>query len=571
MRLLIMVAILVCVNMLAARFHYGLDLTTEKRFTLSPSTKKLMRNMKDVAVVTVYLEGKFPAGFQRLKEATRERLQSLQDYSGGKIIFRFTDPFEGKTEEEKGPIFEQLAAKGVVPVNLTVQGSEDGYSEKLIFPYALVQYNGREMAVRLLENKLGLSPLEILNYSESILEYKFAGAISKLSKPAKPEIAYIMGHGEALGMQTYDLLTTLAGQYRIDTVDLVNSLYISPIYKAVIINKPTQPIDDKDKFKIDQYIMNGGHVLWAIDAVRATMDSMEVRNDSVKKMPEFVAMDYGLNLDDQLFKYGVRINTDLVEDMQCLQIPVTVGVVNNNPQVELRPWVYFPLFTPESRHPIVNNLGEVYGRFVSSIDTVANPEVKKTILLSSSKYSRVTATPARVSLAMVRYAPRPEMFNKPAQPVAVLLEGKFKSVFQNRLAPSFLQILRDSVKREFKPEADSEGSMIVIADGDMLLNDFNQSMGPMEVGYWRFTKSLFANKTFVLNCLEYLTDDAGLLEARSKDTRLRLLDGGRVKDEKNKWQILNIGLPVALVLIFASCYLFFRKRRYETKTTKTTK
>ncbi|WP_276132269.1 gliding motility-associated ABC transporter substrate-binding protein GldG [Polluticoccus soli] len=564
-RLLILVAILVCINMLAARFHYGLDLTREKRFTLSTATKNLLRNMDDVAVVNVYLKGNFPAGFQRLSEATRERLQSFREYAGSKIVFRFIDPFEGKSEMEKKAIYQQLVTKGIMPVELNVKDAEDGSSQKVIFPYALVQYNNREMAVRLLDNKIGLTPLEILNYSESMLEYKFAGAINKLSSPAKPEIAYIMGHGEALGAHTYDLLTTLAGIYTVDTIDLVNSLYISPVYKAVIINKPTQRIDDRDKFKIDQYVMNGGRVLWAVESLNATMDSMQFHKGGDVKSPEFLAMDYGLNLDDQLFKYGVRVNPTLVEDMQCLEIPVTVGVVNNNPQIELRPWIYFPLFTPESRHPIVNNMGEVFGRFVSTIDTIANPEIKKTILLTSSKYSRVSQAPARVSLAMVQFAPRPEMFKQPSQPVAVLLEGKFKSVFQNQLTPQFLQILRDSIKRPFKPEADSASKMIVIADGDMLLNDFTESMGPMEMGYWRFTKSLYSNKAFILNCLEYLTDNAGLLEARSKDTRLRLLDGGRVRDEKNTWQALNIGLPIALVLIFASAYLFFRKRRYEKK------
>lgn len=565
LRLLIMVAILVCVNMLAARFHYGLDLTREKRFTLSPATKQLLRKMDDVAVINVYLKGTFPAGFQRLSEAARERLQSFREYAGANVVFRFIDPLEGKNEDEKGAIYQQLMSKGIMPVELNVKDVEEGSSQKVIFPYALVQYNDREMAIRLLDNKIGLTPLEVLNYSESMLEYKFASAINKLSTPAKAEIGYIMGHGEALGMHTYDLLTTLAGVYKVDTIDLVNSLYISPVYKAVIINKPTQPLDDKEKYKIDQYIMSGGRVLWAVESLNATMDSMQMRPGGEQKSPEFIAMDYGLNLEDQLFKYGARVNGNLVEDMQCMEIPVTVGVVNNNPQVELRPWVYFPLFTPESRHPIVNNMGEVFGRFVSSIDTIENPEIKKTVLLSSSKYSRVSAAPARVSLAMVQFPPRPEMFKQPSQPVAVLLEGKFKSVFQNRLAPSFLQVLRDSIKRPFKPEADSATKMIIIADGDMLLNDFSESMGPMEMGYWRFTKSLFSNKAFILNCLEYLTDNSGLLEARSKDTRLRLLDGGRIRTEKNKWQILNIGIPIVFVLVFASCYLFFRKRRYEKK------
>ena len=563
-RLALLAAIIICVNMLAARFHYGIDLTREKRFTLSPATKNLLRNMDDVAVINVYLKGKFPAGFQRLSEATHERLQSFREYAGANVIIRFIDPFEGKSEAEKGPIFQQLVAKGVMPVNLEVNDIEEGYAEKIIFPYALVQYKGKEAPVRLLENKLGLTSLEVLNYSESTLEYKFASAINKLRQPEKAGIGYIMGHGESLNMRTYDLLTSLAKQYTVDTIDLVNSLYISPTYKAVIINKPTQPLDDKEKYKIDQYKMTGGKVLWAVESLRASMDSMQMATGQ-QKSPEFLAMDYGLNLDDQLFKYGVRINPELVEDMQCLPIPVTVGMINNSPQIELRPWIYFPLFSPESRHPIVNNMGEISGQFVNSIDTMANPDIKKTVLLSSSKYSRVTAAPARISLAMVQYTPRPEMFRQPSQPVAVLLEGKFKSVFQNRLAPSFLQVLRDSIKRPFKPEADSATAMIVIADGDMLENDFTESMGPMEMGYWRFTKELFSNKSFILNCLEYLTDNSGILEARSKDSRLRLLDGGRVKAEKIKWQVLNIGLPIVLVLIFASCYLFFRKRRYVKK------
>ena len=560
LRLVIMLAILVCINMLASRFHYGLDLTKEKRFTLSPATKKLLRNMKDVAVIDVYLDGKnFPAGFQRLKEATRERLQSLREYGGTKIVFRFSDPIEGKNQDEKVAIYTQMAERGMTPINLQVKDDEQDYSERYVLPWAVVQYNGREMPVRLLENNSTMSSWDNLNYSEALLEYKFANAINKLTKPEKPEIAYIVGNGETIGIHTYDLLSTLPKQYKVDTVDLVNSLYIPNYYKAIIINKPTQPFDDRDKFKIDQYIMNGGKVLWALDMLYAPMDSLRTSQ-------QFITTDYGLNLDDQLFKYGVRVNTDLIEDVQqCLPLPIMVDAGSGQPQMQLRPWIYFPLFIPSSSHPVVKNMDAVMGMFVNSIDTVANPEISKTILLESSKYSRTATSPTRVSLSMLKYPPNPEIFNNPNRPVAVLLEGKFKSVFQNRLHPSFLQVLRDSLKRDFKPEADSAGAMIVIADGDILENDFSQSMGPMEMGYWQYTKDRFSNKAFVLNCLEYLTEDAGLLEARSKDLKLRLLDTARVKKERTTWQALNIGLPIALVLVFASCYLFFRKRKYERK------
>lgn len=558
-RVLIMAAILVCINMLAVRFHYGLDLTSEKRFTLSAATKRLLHNMDDVAVINVYLKGKFPAGFQRLSEATRERLQSFRDVSGNKIIYKFIDPFEGKTEEEKGPISEQLYQQGVMAMNLRVQSEEEGYSEKFVFPYALVQYKGRKMAVRLLEQNQGVNPLHNLTASETLLEYKLANAINKLTQPERTEIAYIVGHGESIGLHTYDLLMTLASMYTVDTFDLASNIYIPKRYKAVIINKPTLPIDDREKFKIDQYIMEGGHVLWAIDQLYTPMDSMNAQNGQ-----QFITMDYGLELDDMLFKYGVRVNLDIIEDQQnCLPLPIIVNNQGNKPEMQLRQWVYYPVFMPVSKHPIVKNLNGIMGRFVNSIDTLATPGVKKTILLESSKYSRTEAFPVRVSLSMLKYPLKPEMFNNPYKVGAVLLEGKFKSVFENRMAPKFLQVLRDSLKRNFYKESDSDGKMIVISDGDIMDNDFSQTQGPSEMGYWKYIQTRYYNKEFILNCVEYLTDNSGLIEARAKDEVIRKLDGKRVTKEKLQWRIVNIGIPILLVLIFASAYIFFRKRRYE--------
>lgn len=557
-RLLMLSAILICLNMLAARFHKGLDLTKEKKFTLTAPTKKVLEAMDDVAVVTVFLDGKFPAGFQRLKEATREQLQTFRDYSGGNIKFHYQNPFADKNEKEKEEVYKVLAEKGIFPINLKVQGEEEGYSEKFIFPWALIQYNGKEAAVRLLENRIGMDPLANLNYSESLLEYKFANAIHKLKEPTKVEIAYIVGHDETLGFNTIDLLSTLNEQYNLDTLDLVNSLYIPNYYKAIIINRPTAPFDDKDKFKIDQYIMNGGNVLWAIDPLNVPMDSL-MNNGYV------MALDYGLNLDDQLFKYGVRINNTLVEDKQCIPMPVMYGQPGDKqPQMDLRAWMYFPVFIPESNHPIVKNLDGIFGLYTSTIDTLDNPEVHKTILLQSSKYSRKANAPARISLSMLQY-PLDAMFRdeKQSLPVSVLLEGQFKSVFQNRLHPNFLAVLKDSLKRDYKDASDSASKMIVIADGNILENEFSQKTGPAEMGYWKYTDTRFANKTFVLNCVEYLTDNSGLLAARTKDTKLRLLDGNRIKKEEQTWQFVNIGLPVIIVLIFASAFIFFRKRKYE--------
>ncbi len=560
-RIVLLVVILFFVNLIASRVHFGLDLTEEKRFTLSDATKKMLSGMDDVAVIDVYLKGDLPAGFQRLATATREKLNDFKTFAGKKVVYRFSDPFEGKSEEQKGPIFQELAKKGIMGTNLQLK-DDKGYAEKIIFPCALVRYKGKEYPVNLLENdRPGLSPFEVLNYSESLLEYKFATAISYLSRPDQASVAYVMGNEESLGAHTRDMLNTIKMLYHLDTIDLPGSLEIPGpglgTYEAIIINKPRVAFEDKDKFKIDQFVMRGGHVLWLVDGVEAEMDSLNNNNQS------FLTGERFLNLDDMLFNYGVRINADLIEDMDCNPIPVTVGMMGDQPQIELRKWVYFPVLMPTVKHPIVHNLDPVMTMFASSIDTIANPELKKTVLLSSSKYSRSTPHPARVSLSMLRYNLDEKLFNKPYKPVAVLIEGKFKSVFNNRLEPGFLKLLKDSLKMPFKAQCDSPTSMIVISDGDMFDNDYSEREGTMEMGYWRFTSNRFANKSFMLNCLEYLTDRSGLLESRSKEVKLRLLDNGRVKSEKSKWQWINILVPNFIIVLFASVYLFVRKRKYE--------
>lgn len=565
-RILLLLGILVCVNLLASKLHVGFDLTEEKRFTLSPSTKKLLGNMDEVAVIDVYLKSdNLPPGFKRLAASTKERLTYFKALAGNKVVFRFSDPFEGKTEEQKGPIFKALAEKGINGTNLQVK-DDKGYSEKIIFPAALVQYKGKEYALNLLENDHpGMNPIEVLNYSESLLEYKFASAINFLTQPDQAGIGYIMGNDETLGANTRDALNTIRMLYHLDTIDLHGSMEISGPglgkYEAIIINKPMTAFEDKDKFKIDQYVMRGGHVLWLVDGVQAGMEMM--LDSTGSNMQSFLTRELPLNLDDILFNYGVRINPNLIEDMACNPIPVTVGMLGDQPQVELRKWLYFPILTPSSNHPIVYNIEPVMTTFASGMDTIANPEIKKTVLLASSKYSRVTPHPARVSLSMMAFKPDINLFNKPHQPVAVLLEGKFKSVFNNRLEAGFLKILKDSLGMPFRSQCDSATSMIVVSDGDLLENDFSERQGTMELGYYRFTGQRFGNKTFLLNCLEYLTDRSGLLESRSKDVKLRLLDSGRVKNEKSKWQWINLLLPNAVIILFAIVFMFFRKRKYE--------
>jgi len=561
-RFIILAAILVVVNVVGARFHKRFDLTKEKRFSLSDPTKVYVGDMKEAATVTIYLDGKLPAGFQRLQNSVLDILKEFNEYSGGKIQYRFENPLSGKsTPKAKQEVIEQLAQKGVQPVNLQVQQDEDdgGYSEKIIFPWALVAHNGKEYPVSLLENHRGMSPQEVLDYSGNLLEYKFAQSIQQTTRADKPYVAYTTGNGQPLGYKTMDMLTTLGGLYNLDTLDLNTNIEVPQVFDAIIITAPKTGLDEKAKFKIDQYVMNGGRVLWMIDRL----------NTSMKKLQEsqaYLAAEMPTNLEDILFKYGVRINPTLVEDVQQnAPIPVTVGMIGDKPDIRLLPWLYFPYAVPSAKHPIVHNMDAVLFQFANSIDTIAQPGIKKTVLLHSSNRSRTQSAPLRISLSDLKYKPNPDLYRKKQIPMAVLLEGKFSSNFANRLAPQFLTTLKDSLNKPFLSEGVKASKQIVIGNGDVFYNDFSERNGPMECGYYKFTKQNFANKRFLLNCIEYLVDDSGLIKARSKDLSLRLLDAPRVKQEKLKWQLINIGLPIVLTIAFGSLFLFFRRKRYTGK------
>jgi len=557
-RFAIIAAILLLLNIISSRLHFRVDATAEKRFSLSEPTKKLLKGLKENVVIEVYLKGTFPAGFKKLSESTQDLLQQFKEYGNGRVRFSFLNPLEGKTEKEKEEVFNNLAKVGINPVKLQVHADDDeGYSEKIIYPAAKISHNQKELSINLLESHLSMTPQEKLNNSEAMLEYKFASAIKFLIEPDRKKIAYLVGHGEELGVNTSDMLTNLEKFYDVDTLDLTQNIDIGRFYTAAILCKPSLPFDEKNKFKIDQFVMQGGKLLMFIDMLRFNMDSLRYTDASM-------ALDYGLNLDDMLFKYGVRVNPDFIEDyQQSNPIPVTVGMMGNQPDIQLRPWTYFPFSISTSKHPIVNNLDAVMFMYANSIDTVANPEIRKSILLSSSIRSRKVPSPVRISLSSLKFKPQAEMFREKNIPMAVLLEGKFKSVFANRMDENFLRVYTDSLKKPYNIECEKDNKVIVVGDGDVFLNDFVQSRGPLECGFYKFTEQSFANKSFILNCMEYLTDDYGLLEARNKNLTLRLLDVAKVKDQKIQWQLLNIGLPALLLMAFGSAYFFFRRKKYE--------
>ncbi|HUP11095.1 MAG TPA: Gldg family protein, partial [Niastella sp.] len=374
-----------------------------------------------------------------------------------------------------------------------------------------------------------------------------------------PAIGYLVGNGEPLTYNVFDLIEhTLRQEYRFGFIPIDSVPVIPTVFDALVIVKPTSPFNEKQKLKIDQYIMQGGKVFWLIDKLYAEMDSL------MRSHSDFIAYDRNLNLDDQLFKYGVRINGDLLQDLQSDKLPLVVGNYGNQPQMQLVSWPYFPTLSCYSGHPIAKNMEDVLSIFPNSIDTVKN-NIKKTVLLASSEHSRILSTPAIVSLNSIKTEEDKKTFNQPFVPVAVLLEGRFSSLYTNRLSSGALDTLAGLYKQPFRAASEKEGKMIVVSDADIVSNVVTANEGPMPMGYNQFTNYQYANKDFFLNCIQYLTDSSGILETRSKDFTLRLLDPQKTEDGRVLWQLLSIGLPVVLVLLFGAVYQAVRKKKYQGK------
>ncbi len=554
--LLITIAALVALNWLASWYHTRVDFTNEKRFTLSSPTKKVLQKLDSVVQVDVFLKGDFPSGFKKLASSTNEILSEFKEIAGKKFQYRFIGPDEN-VEGTNVLWADTLGALGFYPINLTSQIKE-GQQQQNIYPVAFVHYKENVLPVMLYQGKTKAITYPEINSAEAMMEFNFISAVDKLMQKEKPVVGYTVGNGEPTGYTVEDLVkNTLQQQYQFYTINPNTQPAIPKEFKVLFVIKPTQPFSEEAKLKLDQYVMNGGKILFFLDKLNAELDSLQT------KKGEVVAYDRGLELDDMLFKYGVRINPDLVMDLQCDFLPFDVS---GNKQFELLPWNYFPVFETKSNHVINKNLGFVSGRFVNSIDTVEAEGIKKTILLSSSANSRTIATPALISVLENVNAAENEKFKKSNIPVAVLLEGKFKSLFSNRLS----QAMNDSLQNigaVFVPQNITDNKMIVVADGDIILNSVVKGNQAIPMGMNPFTfgsqrEFAFANKDFLQNCLDYLINTSNLSEAKAKDYTLRLLDKKKVEDQKTTWQVINILIPVILVLLFALVYQFIRRRKY---------
>lgn len=555
--ILAVILILVLINIAASKWHARVDLTNENRFTLSNSTKNILKNLKEPVEIEVFLKGNFPSGFKNLASSTNDILQEFREVAGAKLRYSFISPDE-KVAGTDINYSDSLPSLGLIPINLTSQIKE-GQQQQFVYPFALVHYKDDVIPVTLYKGKTPIISFSELSSSEAMLEYQFAEAIAKITSTEKSLIGFATGNGEPMGDKVYDLVENiLLPNYNLATFNLQSHPFIPKEFKVFMIVKPSIPFSEMEKLKLDQYVMKGGKLLMLIDKLDAEMDSLQIKN-------EVIAYDRELNLEDLLFKYGVRINSDLVMDLQGDYLPFDV---NGNGQYELLPWNYFPVIESKSNHPINKNLGFVSARFVNSIDTVGSPEIKKTILLSSSANSRTIGTPALISGKENVMAPEDAKFNRSSIPMAVLLEGKFSSLFKNRLSSAMMDSL-NSNGGTFIPQSIKENKIIIVSDGDIVLNDVVKGNQPIPMGMNPYTfgsqrEFPFANRDFVKNSLEYLIDMSNLSESKSKDYTVRLLDTKRVNNEEQKWQLINILIPALFVILFGLIFQAIRKKKFTT-------
>ena len=551
---LLTTGILVLIYIASQWVYTSFDATEERRYTLAPATKQLLKDLDDRIYIKVLLAGRFPAGFKRLQESTEDMLRRFSQVSP-QIEYNFENPNEGTTEEVNAR-HQQLSKEGLVPTKLRISDAA-GASAQYIFPYAVINYGTRSIPVNLLQDDIpGADKEVILNNSISLLEYKLADGIQKIKRQTREIVAFTEGQGELTRLQTASFEKDLSNAYAVNRINLDSIVQIPKEIRALIIAKPTEEFSEAHLFMLDQYIMNGGHVLFLIDPLVVSLDS-------INQNKYYIPMPYNLGLDPLLFNLGARINPNLVLDLQSTRIPMVVGMQGDKPQTELFPWYYHPLISTTSDHPITKGLDRIQLEFPGSVDTIrtASP-VMKTILLQSSQYSRLQLTPVRLSFDILREEPDPKLFNKGPQNFAVMLEGKFESLYKNQLSEGQMEVLKKA-GLPYKPSGDS-AKVLVVTDGDIIKNLVNSTSGEIApLGFNKYENTSFTgNRDFLLNAVEYMLDESGVLEARSKDIKLRLLNAVKAKEEQTKWQLINILGPLGLIFLLGLIYQFLRKKKY---------
>ena len=564
-----LIGLFIAVIYLSSLFFYRVDLTAEKRYSLTTATKTLLKEVDSIITIQVFLTGELPADYKKLSIATKDLLDEFKSLSGNLIRVSFEKPGENISNDTAKIVFyDSLAKLGVVfERSEMVSSKTEKETNQLIIPSALVSYrkgqkpivvdlrSSRKVYVITDNQKEDVEATR--NAAEALLEYKFSNAIDKLTRKYVPTVAYAVGNGEPIDLTVNDLGESLRNEYRLAVFDLKKGYPDAAMIDALMIVKPTLPFTDEDKLKLDQYVMNGGHIIWFIDKLHAELDSL------MRSQAQYTAFDRGLELDELLFKYGVRINPDLIQDLNCSKLPIVIGKnADGSPKMQRIFWPYYPFLASHNGNPVTKNLDRVLPIFPSSIDTVKAPGIRKTILLATDSSSRRISSPAIVAINSVQGDEDLRTFNQSYIPVAVLLEGKFSSLFTNRIGKEVMDSVQKITGKPFLGTAIKEGKQIVVSDADIVTNYVSNTSGPLPMGLLPLENYRFANREFFLNSMDYLVSNNNLFESRNKDFVLRLLDKKKVAEQKTTWQFINIVSPIVVVIFAGLFFQWRRKRKY---------
>ena len=551
--ILFFIAAVVAVYFISEKYFFRLDLTSEKRYSVSDNTKRLLRSLDDELSFKIYLDGDLNSGFLRLRKATREILDEFNAYAGKNLKYEFINPSEASNNREREKQYEELDKRGIRGTMVYEKYKEGKAIQKIVFPWLEVSYKGKTRPMNLLKNLPGKSGEENLNISIQNLEFELTDVIRILTTKEVLKVAFIEGHEELPEIFTYDITQTLSRYYQVDRGVIGDDPSILNPYAAIIIAAPQQRFPEKDKYIIDQYIMRGGKTLWLVDGVKISLDSLASQSETMG-----IALD--VNLSDQLFKYGIRINPVLVQDVQCALIPVNVSERGEPAKFEPAPWYYSPLLLTSPENPVSKNVTPVKTDFASSLDFVGEDlQIERDVLLITSTGTCIQTMPSLVTMDIINVEKSGQYFNTRNAIVAASMEGIFPSVFTNRMIPEGVHT-REKTLTESKPT-----KMIVVADGDIIRNDvegYGQNTNILPLGFDRYMNQQFGNKDFILNAINYLTDDEGWMTLRSREIKLRLLNKPAVIGLRKFWQVSNVLLPLIFLGLFGAGFYIIRKRKY---------
>jgi ABC-2 type transport system permease protein len=549
--LLIIVAVLLTGIILSSVF-FRIDLTSDKRYTINDVSKKTIQQLDDIVYVRVYMDGEMPVEFKKLRQSIKETLDELRIYGHQNLQYDFINPASGN-ESEREAFFTELISKGIEPFTIQINDDEGGATQRNIFPAAIITYRGKEKSINFFKYNDRLLPEENINLAYQNIEFELISTIKLLSRKDFPNIAFIEGHGELDAYETRDLEKELSQFYNIGRIMLDGRVGILDEYKTAIVAKPQKAWSEDDKLVIDQYIMNGGNVAWFIDEVNVHEDSL-ANGDFTYAVPNMH------NLDDLLFRYGARINADLIQDLQCAYIPVNIATVGSQPNFQPEQWLYHPLLFPNYNNIITKGTNLVKSQYAGTLDFVGSSKsnVRKTPLLQTSDKVKITKTPAIISLSQINDKITDIYFNQSFKTVAAVFEGNFESGFKNRILSKY----NNGNPFDFTAES-KHVKMFIASDGDIIRNDIVRRANRIEIlplGYDRYMKRTFGNKDFVRNIILYLTGDSELLEIRSHDISLRLLDKEMLVLNRNRIILINTLIPPLIIIIFGIIFTAVRKR-----------